>query len=59
MFNLIFILDGRYYSAPSYYATEAPVYTTTTYATPTYTTTTYAAPTYYSAPSYYTTEAPK
>ena len=34
----------RYYSAPSYYSTEAPVYYTTTYAP---------------APTYYTTEATK
>jgi len=34
----------RYYSAPSYYTTEAPVYYTTTYAP---------------APVYYATEAPK
>ena len=43
------LLFFRYYSAPSYYATEAPVY----YSPPAYTTTT----TY--APSYYATEAPQ
>jgi len=68
---LTFTLFCRYYSAPAYYATAAPVYTTTTYATPSYYAVTeanyYAAPTYYTTaapsyyaePSYYTTEAPK
>ncbi|KZS04167.1 Uncharacterized protein APZ42_032945 [Daphnia magna] len=44
----------KYYSAPSYYQTEAPKYFTKK--APEYSTTTYTAPSYYTeAPAYYTT----